>query len=75
MLRDKAGRTVPEHLVMIAHVDPIAVPVKEALRIGGLGKSKFWELVRDGEIKTVKIGRKRLVLLGPYRDWLNSKAA
>lgn len=32
---------------------------REAL--GGLGRSKFYELIRDGEIQIVKIGRRTFV--------------
>jgi hypothetical protein len=41
--------------------DPITVPVKEALRVSGLGLTKFNELVNDGTVKVVRVGTVRLV--------------
>ncbi len=41
---------------------PITVTVPTALSITGLGRTKFYELVKTGEIKTVAIGRRRLVV-------------
>ncbi|MEG8040582.1 helix-turn-helix domain-containing protein [Sphingomonas sp. LR60] len=35
--------------------------MKEALAMIGIGRTSFYELVADGEITTVKIGRRRLV--------------
>lgn len=31
------------------------------LRLGGLGRSKLWELISSGELRSVKIGKRRLV--------------
>lgn len=31
------------------------------LRLGGLGRSKLWELIGSGELRSVKIGKRRLV--------------
>jgi len=31
------------------------------LRLGGIGRSLFWELIRAGELRSVKIGERRLV--------------
>lgn len=31
------------------------------VRLGGLGRSKFYELVGSGELRSVKIGKRRLV--------------
>ena len=41
---------------------PITVTVDNALKISGLGRTKFYELVNRGLIKTVTIGRRRLVV-------------
>jgi excisionase family DNA binding protein len=40
---------------------PLAYRVKQFCKSIGLGKTKFYELVRDGKIKTVVIGGRRLV--------------
>lgn len=31
------------------------------LRLGSIGRSKFYELVASGELRSVKIGKRRLV--------------
>lgn len=40
---------------------PLAYRVKHFCSTIGLGKTKFYELLRDGKIKTVIIGGRRLV--------------
>lgn len=41
---------------------PITVTVPTALAITGLGRTKFYELVKAGRIRTVSIGRRTLVI-------------
>lgn len=41
---------------------PITVTVATALAVTGLGRTKFYELVRAGRIRTVSIGRRTLVV-------------
>jgi excisionase family DNA binding protein len=40
---------------------PLAVPVGTALEISGLGRTKLYELIKEGKLKTVAIGRRRLI--------------
>ena len=40
---------------------PLAYRVKHFCRAVGLGKTKFYELVREGKLKTVVIGGRRLI--------------
>lgn len=40
---------------------PIFLAIDEAREVLRVGRSKFYELVADGEIKLTKIGRKSLV--------------
>lgn len=40
---------------------PIATPVADAARRLGIGKTKLYELIASGEIRTVKIGTKTLI--------------
>ncbi len=49
---------------------PIAVPVDEACQIGGFGKTKAWELIAANTLRTVKIGRRRLVLYASIEELL-----
>lgn len=50
--------------------EPITVSVATALRILGLGRSKFYELIQDEEIEVVKVGRRTLVLMASIRSFI-----
>jgi excisionase family DNA binding protein len=41
---------------------PLALPIKEACRVLGIGPTKLWELIGDGSVRTINIGRRRLVV-------------
>jgi excisionase family DNA binding protein len=45
-------------------IEPIAVRVAMAVRLTGIGRSTLYELIKSGEIETVKVGRSTLI---PYR--------
>jgi excisionase family DNA binding protein len=40
---------------------PLSVTVSVALRVTGLGRTKFYQLLENGTIQSVTIGRRRLV--------------
>lgn len=52
--------------------EPEAVSVDEAGRLLGLGRTKVYELIRDGVLPTVKLGRRRLVRPSTARQVLAS---
>ena len=41
---------------------PIAVPVKETCRLLGIGNTLAYELIASGRLKSITIGRRRLIL-------------
>jgi len=41
--------------------EPLAYDVPVAGRLIGLGATKTWELVRSGDLPSIRIGRRRLV--------------
>ncbi len=46
--------------------------------LGGLGRTKIYELIAAGELRTVKIGRRRLIpasAIAEYVAWLESQGA
>lgn len=45
-----------------ATVAPLTVTVPEACRLTGLGRTKVFELVKEARLKSVAIGRRRLIL-------------
>jgi hypothetical protein len=42
--------------------EPITITVPETKRLSGLGHTKLWELIGDGTLETVSVGRRRLVI-------------
>lgn len=42
---------------------PLAVRVPEACRLSGIGRSKLYELIKAGELRTVKVGAITLIPL------------
>jgi excisionase family DNA binding protein len=40
----------------------LAVSVKTARTMLDIGNTKLWELIGNGQLKTIKIGRKRLIV-------------
>lgn len=41
---------------------PLTVTVETALKLSGLGRTKLYELINQEIIKTVTVGRRRLVV-------------
>src|SRR3546814_19793085 len=48
----------------ILPAEPLAVRIKTAVELTGIGRSTLYRLINSGEIETVKIGRSTLI---PYR--------
>jgi excisionase family DNA binding protein len=60
---NKCGET---HMIYLAPnpfalQSPLAVSIPVAPNITGIGRTKFYELVNNGTIESVKIGRRRLI--------------
>ena len=58
--------------------DVLAYDVPVAGRLIGVGSTKAWELVRSGDLPTIRIGRRRLVTkraLQAFLDRLSTCAA
>ena len=45
------------------HDDRIAVPIPEACRISGIARSKLYEMIKTGDVRIAKVGRRSLVLI------------
>jgi excisionase family DNA binding protein len=50
------------------HIKPLAVPVKEACRIGGFGNTTAYELIKEGKLRTIKVGTRRLVIYSSLEE-------
>ena len=55
--------------------EPLAVPIPEAARLGGVGRSTIYAEIAKGNLKIRKIGRRTVIAMTDLRDWLASKTA
>lgn len=53
-------------------VSPYALSIVEACRYSGLGRTRIYLAISSGELKTLKIGARRLVPVGELKRWLES---
>lgn len=50
---------------------PITVSVNQACIMLGIGRTKMYELINGGQLKTGKVGRRTLVLTDSIRAFVN----
>lgn len=48
-------------------MEPICTSIREGARVLGVGRSKVYDLINSGELKTIKIGRRTLILTESIR--------
>ena len=46
-------------------IEPFTVRVSTAVRLTGLSRSRIYELIRSGDLETIKVGRATLI---PFRS-------
>ena len=49
---------------------PLAVSPNEAARLAGVGRTKLYEAIGSGALRSFKIGTRRLIMVEALRDWL-----
>jgi excisionase family DNA binding protein len=54
-----------------ARLEPISVRIREACRLTGIGRSKFYELVASGDIEVIKVGSITLVPFEGLRQFID----
>jgi excisionase family DNA binding protein len=54
-------------------INPITVSISEALRLSGLGRTRLYELVMNGDIKSRKLGKRRLVDYASLKHYLTNE--
>lgn len=42
-------------------MDPVLITIKQFNDLYGIGRTRTYELINDGTIETVKVGRRRLI--------------
>ena len=52
---------------------PLTVRIREACRLTGIGRSKFYELIAAGEIEIVKVGTITLLPVASLTRFVRSK--
>lgn len=55
---------------MSAPPERLTVRIPTAMAMLGLSRSKFYDLMDDGEVATIKVGRARLVVLQSLQDYV-----
>lgn len=53
----------------------LAVSPNEAARLCGIGRTTLYAALSSGELKSIKIGTRRLIRLEAIREWLRKKEA
>lgn len=54
----------------IQPMHPIAVAPNEAARLAGVGRTSLYAAIAKGELKSLKIGTRRLITVEALRVWL-----
>jgi excisionase family DNA binding protein len=53
---------------------PIAVSVDDAVPISGLGRTKLYEAIKKKQLRSLRVGRRRLLMLDDLEKFLISHA-
>lgn len=56
----------------ITTIKPVTVTVNAALELTGLGRTKLYELIGKGIVKTITVGRRRLVVYSSLEALANN---
>ncbi len=52
---------------------PIALPVNDAAKAIGIGRTKMFALLQSGEVPICKIGRRTLILTEDLQSWMRQQ--
>ncbi len=64
--------TPQDHIPLEAR---ISVGIDNAAKLTGLSRSRIYELMGEGKVRSVHIGRRRLVLVSSLRELLGESAS
>lgn len=51
---------------------PLAYSISQAVKISGVGRSTLYAAIKAGDLETLKIGARRLVMDEALRAWLSA---
>ncbi|HEY5107327.1 MAG TPA: helix-turn-helix domain-containing protein [Caulobacteraceae bacterium] len=57
------------------HNPPLAATIPEACRLSGLGRSSIYALIGNGQVRSTKIGKRRLVMIESLRSVIEKGAS
>ena len=57
----------PSFAQLALPLEPLTVRIPVAVKLTGIGRSKLYELIKAGEVETVKIGASTLVSVASLR--------
>ena len=60
-IRAARTRRAPGPPIDIPFMQRPTCTIKEACKASGMGRTKFYELIKGGELKMISVGRRRLV--------------
>ena len=52
-------------------LEALSVDIPEACRLTGLGRSKLYDLLGNGEIASIMVGKRRVIVVAELRAWLD----
>ncbi len=53
----------------------LAVSTYEAAELAGVGRTTIYEAIQSGALKSLKLGKRRLIRIEALRDWLAAHEA
>ena len=53
----------------------ISAPINEFCVLSGLGRTKVYEMLDGGELDSIKVGKRRLILIDSYRQLIERQRA
>lgn len=56
----------------VAYMEKIGHSIEEAAEMLGIGRSVMCDLIRDGKVRSVKIGRRRIVPADSVREYMRN---
>ena len=62
--------TVTPHDANGPPADRLAVSPSEAARLAGIGRTTLYEAIGSGALRSLKIGKRRLITIEALRQWL-----
>lgn len=74
-MSDIAHENLPNRAARRHTPKPISATIDDTCKITGLGRTTVYELIKQGKLKAVAIGRRRLVLYSSIEALIEGAAA